>query len=79
MHVSYDFGATWIEAELEPPTNRYDWQRWRARITLPAAGYYEIWARATDDTGVMQPAVVPGWNPRGYGNNSQHRIALNAA
>lgn len=79
MHVSYDFGATWQEAQLEPPTNRYDWQRWRAQVTLPSTGYYEIWARATDDAGVMQPAVVPGWNPRGYNNNSQFRIAVTAA
>jgi DMSO/TMAO reductase YedYZ molybdopterin-dependent catalytic subunit len=79
MHVSYDFGATWVEAELESPVNRYAWQRWRVHLTLPSVGYYEIWARATDDAGVMQPAVVPGWNPRGYNNNSQHRIAVNAA
>lgn len=76
MHVSTDFGATWQEVTLEPAPNRYAWQRWRAEVTLPEAGYYEVWARATDMDGAMQPAVVPGWNPRGYGNNMQHRIAL---
>ncbi len=45
-------------------------------MTLPQAGYYEVWARATDQNGVSQPPVVPGWNPRGYGNNMQHRIAM---
>ena len=25
---------------------------------------------------VMQPAVTPGWNPSGYNNNLQHRIAV---
>ncbi|HRP96303.1 MAG TPA: sulfite oxidase [Rhodocyclaceae bacterium] len=79
MHVSIDFGATWQEAELAEPVNRYAWQRWRAQIELPTVGYYEIWARATDDAGVMQPQVVPGWNPRGYGNNAMHRIAVTAA
>ena len=69
----------WTEAELEPPHNRYDWQRWRANVTLPEAGYYEVWARATDMNGVMQPPVSPGWNPRGYANNIQHRIAVVAA
>lgn len=76
VDVSTDFGATWMAATLEPAPNRYAWQRWRADVTLPEAGYYEVWARATDMDGAMQPAVVPGWNPRGYGNNMQHRIAL---
>lgn len=56
-----------------------DWQRWRANLTLPEKGYYEVWARATDMNGVSQPPVSPGWNPRGYANNIQHRIALIAA
>jgi DMSO/TMAO reductase YedYZ molybdopterin-dependent catalytic subunit len=76
VHVSTDFGATWKEAELTAPPNRFAWQRWRANVTLPQAGYYEVWARATDADGVSQPPVSPGWNPRGYGNNIQHRIAL---
>lgn len=76
VDVSTDFGATWTAATLEPAPNKYAWQRWRAEVTLPEAGYYEVWARATDMDGTMQPPVVPGWNPRGYGNNMQHRIAL---
>lgn len=79
VHVSTDFGQTWTEAELDPPPNRYAWQRWRANLTLPEKGYYEVWARATDRNGVSQPPVSPGWNPRGYANNIQHRIALIAA
>lgn len=79
VDVSIDFGQTWAPAELEAPVNRYAWQRWRANVTPPIPGYYEVWARATDMDGVSQPAVVPGWNPRGYGNNVQHRIALFAS
>jgi DMSO/TMAO reductase YedYZ molybdopterin-dependent catalytic subunit len=79
MHVSIDFGVTWMPAGLAAPANKYAWQRWRADLTLPQAGYYEIWSRATDDRGITQPMVVPGWNPRGYGNNSCHRIAVMAA
>ena len=78
LHVSIDFGATWIEAKLDPPPNKYSWQRWRADIEFPQAGYYEVWARATDDHGTMQPFAV-AWNPKGYLNNSMHRIALNVA
>jgi DMSO/TMAO reductase YedYZ molybdopterin-dependent catalytic subunit len=78
VEVSTDFGVTWTRAELSPPPNRYSWQRWRAHVSLPQAGYYEIWSRATDDQGRTQPMVVPGWNPRGYWNNQAHRIAVYA-
>lgn len=79
VDISVDFGQTWIECELDDPVNLFAWQRFRAQVTLPESGYYEVWARATDMNGVAQPPVVPGWNPRGYGNNMQHRIAVIAA
>jgi hypothetical protein len=75
MEVSLDFGSTWITADLHAPPNRYSWQRWEAELTFPTKGYYEIWARATNDKGVQQP-FVPPWNPKGYLNNSMHRIAV---
>lgn len=76
MHVSIDFGGTWQKAALQPAPNRLAWQRWTAELTLPQQGYYEVWARATDSEGRMQPMVVPGWNPKGYLNNACHRIAV---
>ena len=76
VDVSIDFGATWQKANLMRPKNKYAWQHWSANLTLPQEGYYEVWARATDSQGVMQPAVTPGWNPKGYLNNMQHRIAV---
>lgn len=76
LHVSQDFGATWQEAQLDRPANRLAWQAWRSTIQLPSPGYYEIWARATDSEGRMQPMVTPGWNPKGYNNNACHRIAI---
>ncbi|MGH8020080.1 MAG: sulfite oxidase [Opitutaceae bacterium] len=79
MHTSFDFGATWQEAELDAPPNRLAWQAWRCAIQLPDRGYYEIWARATDSNGRMQPMIVPGWNPRGYLNNACHRVAVKVA
>ncbi len=78
VQVSTDFGATWQSARLDAPPNRLAWQRWRARVSLPVPGYYEVWARATDSAGVSQPMLVPGWNPKGYLNNATHRIALAA-
>jgi DMSO/TMAO reductase YedYZ molybdopterin-dependent catalytic subunit len=79
MAVSIDFGATWQEATLDAPANRFAWQHWRAEVTFPTAGYYEIWARATDSAGRSQPMVLPGWNPKGYLNNACHRIAVQVA
>lgn len=76
VYVSIDFGQTWLAAEMDPAPNRFAWQRWRANVTLPQHGYYEVWARATDLDGMGQPPASPGWNPRGYLNNIQHRIAL---
>ena len=78
VDVSHDFGASWKKTELRPAPNRYAWQRWTTEISLPKQGYYEIWARATDDQGRMQPMIVPGWNPKGYLNNAMHRIAVRA-
>ncbi len=76
MHLSFDFGVTWQKAKLKDPVNPYAWQQWEATLDLPFRGYYEIWARATDSAGDMQPMVVPGWNPKGYLNNAMHRIAV---
>ena len=75
VDVSIDFGATWVKADLKAPHNPYAWQRWTANLKFPTQGYYEVWARATDDKGTSQPFTVP-WNPRGYLNNSLHRISV---
>ena len=78
MEVTTDFGATWQEAELDAPVNDGAWQQWRSTVTLPQDGYYEIWARATDSEGVMQPFSID-WNPKGYLNNTYHKVAVRAA
>ena len=76
MHVSIDFGSTWMEASLDDPHNPFAWQRWTAAIDFPTSGHYEVWARATDHAGRQQPMIIPGWNPRGYLNNAMQRIAV---
>lgn len=78
LDLSIDFGASWQAAELDDPVNAYAWQNWRSSMTFPAAGYFEIWARATDDAGVMQPFAI-NWNPKGYLNNTMHRISVTVA
>ena len=76
MDISIDFGQTWQTALLKSPANRLAWQEFSAQLRFPQAGYYEVWARATDVSGRAQPMVVPGWNPRGYLNNACHRLAV---
>jgi len=76
VDYSIDFGATWQTCQLEAPVNRLAWQHFSATINFPQKGYYEVWARATDDQGIAQPMLLPGWNPKGYLNNACHRIAV---
>ena len=78
IDVSYDFGATWMPAVLDAPVNDGAWQNFHATAELPGAGYYEVWARATDSAGVTQPHAID-WNPKGYLNNTMHRVALRVA
>ncbi|MDX1737029.1 MAG: sulfite oxidase [Alphaproteobacteria bacterium] len=75
LHVSIDFGKTWQKALLAPPINSGAWQNWRHQITFPEDGYYEIWAKAIDDAGEAQPHAL-AWNPKGYLNNTFHRVAV---
>lgn len=78
VDFSLNFGATWLTTELDPPVNAGAWQNWKRNVTFPQAGYYEIWSRATDSDGVSQPFAI-GWNPKGYLNNSVHRVAIRVA
>lgn len=76
VEVSIDFGATWQKADLDDPVNRLAWQKFTAEVEFPSVGYYEVWARATDEKDKSQPMVSPGWNSHGYLNNACHRIAV---
>lgn len=75
LDISIDFGTTWQRAELDAPVNSGAWQNWRTNVTFPQAGYYEVWARAKDSAGDMQPFAID-WNPKGYLNNTMHRVGL---
>jgi DMSO/TMAO reductase YedYZ molybdopterin-dependent catalytic subunit len=79
VDVSVDYGASWQPAALAPQKNPYDWQRWSATVRVPSEGYYEIWTRATDERGTMQPHIAGNWNPQGYGANPMHRVAVRIA
>lgn len=76
VEYSIDFGQTWQRARLRRAVNRLAWQNWSASVHFLERGYYEIWSRASDETGRAQPMILPDWNPRGYLNNATHRIAV---
>jgi DMSO/TMAO reductase YedYZ molybdopterin-dependent catalytic subunit len=76
VDYSIDFGATWITCNVTKPKNRYAWQHFSAKIKFPKKGYYEVWAKASDNEDNSQPMILPGWNPKGYLNNACHRIAI---
>lgn len=76
VSVSADAGQSWQKMTLAPPKNRYDWNRWTGTVAVPTDGYFELWVRATDSRGLMQPHVATNWNPQGYGANALHRIAV---
>lgn len=76
VDLSIDFGASWQRCQLQQAKNRLAWQHWSGKVSFSETGYYEVWARATDVQGKMQPMIVPGWNPKGYLNNACHRIGV---
>ncbi|CAH0184675.1 sulfite oxidase [Roseomonas sp. CECT 9278] len=76
VDVSVDFGQSWQAMAVAAPPNRHAWQRWSGRIAFPSDGYFEIWYRATDSNGRMQPHVAANWNPQGYGANPISRAAV---
>lgn len=76
VHLSIDYGTTWLQTKLQPPVNPFAWQHFDYSVTFPTRGYFEVWARAVDSNGESQPMLVPGWNPKGYGNNACHRVAV---
>jgi sulfite oxidase len=69
VDVSIDHGVTWKPAKVNPPANKFAWQRFTATVDLPSSGYYEVWSRATDANGKTQPFAASNWNPQGYGAN----------
>lgn len=76
VHASVDYGATWVPMEVAAPANSHAWQRWSGKVALPSDGYYEVWYRATDSDGRMQPHAAANWNPQGYGANPVSRVAI---
>jgi DMSO/TMAO reductase YedYZ molybdopterin-dependent catalytic subunit len=74
VELSTDGGATFADAELEPPLGRAAWRGWRHDWDAPA-GEHVLCSRATDAAGNVQPLEAL-WNLKGYANNEVERIRV---
>ncbi|MEU6740166.1 sulfite oxidase [Streptosporangium sandarakinum] len=59
VRVSLDGGATWRPAQLHGSHLAPAWVRWHVTWCPRATGPYELMARATDETGAVQPDRTP--------------------
>jgi DMSO/TMAO reductase YedYZ molybdopterin-dependent catalytic subunit len=77
VEVSVNDGITWHTAEFIGPHEHYAWRRWEYAWKVSDPGTYTILARATDDSGQVQP-MTASWNVLGYGNNGfrEHAISI---
>lgn len=78
VEVSIDGGETWGQADLIRRETGGRWApiRW-AYTAEPEPGPVELVARATDESGMVQP-LKPRWNANGYANNVVHRVHVQA-
>jgi DMSO/TMAO reductase YedYZ molybdopterin-dependent catalytic subunit len=73
-NVQFAVDGEWRTADLEPQSERFAWQRWRASWQAEP-GEHELACRATDSAGAVQP-LEPDWNIGGMGNNAVQRVAV---
>jgi DMSO/TMAO reductase YedYZ molybdopterin-dependent catalytic subunit len=74
VEVSADGGATWVDADLDPPTFAYAWQAW-SHLWDAEPGEHVLCCRATDEAGNVQPVEQP-WNTGGYAVNDVQRVPV---
>jgi sulfite oxidase len=74
VELSCDGGRSWRKADLGPLPDTFAWRRFAAVLAAPPRGAIEIIARASDAQGRAQPLDSVPWNPKGYCNNTVHRV-----
>ena len=57
VEISMDEGDTWQQTQLSPALSPYAWVFWTFTWKNPMPGIYQLKARATDGTGVLQSAL----------------------
>ena len=74
VEVSVDGGATWTEADLGRPGQRWAWRSWRFEWEA-TPGEHVLCCRARDEAGNEQPDEA-AWNVGGYANNGVQRVPV---
>jgi sulfane dehydrogenase subunit SoxC len=74
VDVSTDGGATWADAELEPPVSAWAWRGWSHPWDADP-GEHVLLCRATDAAGNTQPLQAQ-WNLDGFCNNAVQRVEV---
>jgi sulfite oxidase len=78
VEVSPNAGSEWVPARLTVPGAAWTWSLWEATLDLKR-GRHMLTVRASDSSGVKQPAAVAeAWNVKGYANNVWHRVPVQA-
>ncbi|WP_175488362.1 sulfite oxidase [Alteribacillus bidgolensis] len=68
--ISFDQGKTWRPTLLNKSlAGPYSWVTWQYLWQADKKGEYNIWIRASDSAGRIQP-TKPVWNKKGYGYNA---------
>jgi len=75
VEMSDDGGATWSDATVEPPLDRYAWSAWRWSWSATQPGRRMLCVRATDASGATQP-VEQRWNRQAMANNHVQHVAV---
>ena len=76
VEVSIDRGETWRPAGFMGENSPGSWRLWATEIDVKPPARVTILARATDQSGNVQP-MEPEINGGGYGNNAIHKVSVN--
>ena len=75
VELSFDNGATWVNAALNPELGKYSWRRWKYDWMPKSKGVYHLKVRATDNGGHTQPDKQ--WNRSGYAKGFIETLDVN--
>ncbi|MCI4317778.1 MAG: sulfite oxidase, partial [Thermoplasmata archaeon] len=67
--------GTWSPARLLTSPSAHSWTPWEVDVHVRRPGYFVVRARATDETGQVQPDRAE-WNFRGVATNSIHGVRV---
>ena len=75
VEVELDFGEGWMKTRLEDDRGSFGWRSWKYEWTPEKRGEIYLRARATDETGNVQPETVDS-NRYLYGYNGIQKIRV---